>query len=712
MSRTDHTVRLPERINRLEEFAYNLWWAWNLSGRRMFKALDRTLWSETSHNPVKQLTFCREKDLREKSKDPAFLQLYDAALAKLDDYLASKDTWFQSTFPKETGKIAYFSAEFGVHNSLPIYSGGLGILAGDHCKTASDLGIPLVGVGFMYPQGYVKQRIGVEGWQQNHYELLNRATSPVREAVRPDGSPCTVDLNVGGWNLKIKVWQVQVGRVPLYLMDTDVESNDIRDREVSNRLYGGDRIKRLRQEIVLGIGGARILRALGVPTRVYHINEGHAAFMLLELIREEVAKGAGFEEARERVSRDAVFTTHTPVAAGHDVFDENLIVEYFSDYWAELGLDKEKFLGLARVPGEKGWNMTVLALNLAGRANGVSKRNGVVAREMWHRMYKDRPVEKVPISHVTNGVHLPTWVGRELDETYRIHIDQDWKSRQDDPAMWAKVDKVPDEILWEAHLKRKRELVNYVKNHVRARWMRDRIDPSQLMAHGPLLDPDALTIGFARRFAPYKRATLILRDMARLRPLMLDPWRPVQIVFAGKAHPADDAGKRLIQEVFNLAKDPEIGGHIAFVEDYDMHNAHYLVQGVDLWLNNPIFPLEACGTSGQKAASNGVPNLSILDGWWEEGYNRRNGWAPKQVSGLADAQRDDADAKNIYDVLEEQVIPMFYERDAAGIPHDWVRVMKESIKSVAPVYCSDRMLKDYVNQLYFPSIKKEPVGAV
>ncbi|MDE2290850.1 MAG: alpha-glucan family phosphorylase [Elusimicrobia bacterium] len=696
-------IALPARIARLEELAYNLWWSWNPSARSLFKVLDRTLWQTTHHNPVKVLVQCRPERFEACAKDPAFLQWFDSVVAQFDEYMRDPHLWFKGKHSEGRRPVAYFSAEFGVHNSLPIYSGGLGILAGDHCKTASDLGIPLVGVGFMYPQGYVQQRIGVEGWQQNIYEMLDWSSSPVRPALTPDGSPCVLRLNLGSWPLHVAVWQIDVGRVPLYLMDTHVEGNDPGDREISGRLYGGDRTMRLRQEIVLGIGGIRILRALGVDPEVYHANEGHAAFMLLERLRECVEKGMDFRQAREEVARTSVFTTHTPVPAGHDVFPEETVAEYFKGYWTSLGIDREAFLALGRHGDKPGWNMSALALRLSGRANGVSRRNGIVARDMWKDLWPGKPVDEVPITHVTNGVHLPTWLSQRMAELYSTHLSADWRRRQDDPALWAKVDDIPDEVLWGAHVRCKRDLLNFIRSQTRHRWQLDRVDATQVLASGALLDPEALTIGFARRFARYKRATLILHDIERLKKLLLDPWRPLQLVFAGKSHPADDGGKQLIQQVYRLAKDPAIGGRIAFVEDYDMHKARYLVQGVDLWLNNPLFPLEACGTSGQKAAANGVPNLSILDGWWEEGWTRENGWAPKSSAGLPDAERDAADAAALYDVLEEQIIPLYFDQNQKGVPPGWVRVMKESIKSVAPQFCSNRMLKDYSEKLYFPA---------
>ncbi len=701
-------IKLPQRIARLEDVAYNLWWSWNPGARSLFEEIDRSLWRRSHHNPVKLLVDVRPETVQELAKDPAFLRAHDAVVAAFDEYMKGENTWFQITHPMNEGRVAYFSAEFGVHNSLPIYSGGLGILAGDHCKSASDLGVPLVGVGFMYPQGYVQQRIGVEGWQQNHYSMLDWDSSPVKPALLKNKEQCVLQLSLGSWPLYVAVWRIDVGRVPLYLMDTNVSGNEVRDREVSGRLYGGDQVMRLRQEIVLGIGGTRVLKALGVDARLFHVNEGHAAFLLLERIRELVAEGKSFEDARREVAETTVFTTHTPVPAGHDVFPEPLIDEYFRNYWPSLGLEKEAFLELARFPGRTGWNMTALAMRLAGRRNGVSKRNGRVSREMWTALWPDRPVEEVPISSVTNGIHMGTWIGPQFSELYATHLAKDWKKRQDDPALWAKIREVPDETLWNAHLQCKREMVAFIRRYSRRRWVEDRIDPSQVLAGGALFDSEALTIGFARRFASYKRATLILKDLERLRKMLLDPWQPVQLVFAGKAHPADDGGKMLIQQIYRLGKDPRIAGSIAFVEDYDMHKAHYLVRGVDVWLNNPLAPLEACGTSGQKAAVNGVPNLSILDGWWEEGYNHANGWAPKATTKLPDEERDQADAEAIYKLLEEQVVPLFYDRDPNGVPGGWVRIMKESIATIAPEFCADRMVKDYVNSLYFPKEAKVP----
>lgn len=703
-----HDWNLPDRIARLKDLAYNLWWSWHPEARALFKEIDRTLWAETHHNPVRLLRTCPKPRVDALLADAGFLARYDEVLADFDEYLNSTDTWFSQSRPEMKGKtIGYFSAEFGVHNSLRIYSGGLGILAGDHCKAASDLGVPLVGVGFMYPQGYGQQKISSDGWQQNVYESVDWDTSPIRPVLGPSGGRMILEVPLGRATVKIAIWRVQVGRVPLYLMDTNVDGNSPADREITGRLYGGDRTTRLRQEIILGIGGVRVLRALGITPSTFHANEGHSSFLFVELVREKVAEGLSTDEAQRQVAEMSVFTTHTPVEAGHDVFAEETICEYFADYWPQLKLEKEQFLDYARVPGHVGWNMTALALKLAGRRNAVSRRHGHVSREMWKSLWPSLPVDEVPISHVTNGVHLATWIQQDLGSIYDRYLGADWREKQDDAAMWSKAASIPDEVLWLQHNRNKSALLQMMRGRARARWMSEKGDPAQALAGGALLDHSALTIGFARRFAGYKRATLILHDIERLKRLLLDPWRPIQLVFAGKAHPADDGGKKLIQEVYKLAKDPAYGGRIAFVEDYDMHIARYLVQGVDIWLNNPLAPLEACGTSGEKAGANGVPNFSVLDGWWEEGYNGANGWAIGAAGGRGSGpEADKADAEDIYTTLEQKIVGLYYDRDEVLIPRGWVKLMKESIRSVAPTYGASRMVKDYVNQLYMPKDSK------
>ena len=699
-----HDWTLPKRIARLKDLAYNLWWSWHPEARALFKEVDRTLWAETHHNPVRLLRACPKQRLDVLLADAGFLARYDSVIAAFDKYLNAAETWFAKSHPEMKGKsIGYFSAEFGVHNSLRIYSGGLGILAGDHCKAASDLGVPLVGVGFMYPQGYGQQKISSDGWQQNVYEPVDWDVSPIRPVFAPSGARLLLDVPLGRGTVKIALWRVQVGRVPLYLMDTNVDGNSPADREITGRLYGGDRTMRLRQEIILGIGGVRALRALGLQPATFHANEGHSSFLFLELVREGVADGRPIEEAQRKVAAMSVFTTHTPVEAGHDVFAEETICEYFADYWPQLKVGREQFLDYARVPGQAGWNMTALALKLAGRRNAVSRRHGQVSREMWKSLWPSLPVDAVPIGHVTNGVHLATWIQQDLGSLYDRYLGPDWRERQDDAALWSKVAAIPDELLWLQHNRNKSALLQMMRGRARVRWMGEKGDPAQALAGGALLDHSALTIGFARRFAGYKRATLILRDIERLKRLLFNQWRPVQLVFAGKAHPADDGGKKLIQEVYQLAKDPAFGGRIAFIEDYDMHIARYLVQGVDIWLNNPLAPLEACGTSGEKAGANGVPNFSVLDGWWEEGFNGANGWPIGAAGGRGSGPAADAaDAEDIYAVLERKIVPLYYDRDEMLIPRGWLKLMKESIRSVAPTYGASRMVKDYVNELYAP----------
>ena len=704
--------QVPERIGRLKDLVYNLWWSWHPEARALFKEIDRNLWRTTYHNPVLLLQKSLPR-LNALAQDEGFLSRYDAVIRLFDEYLEDQYTWFARKYPQAKGQhIAYFSAEFGVHNSLRIYSGGLGILAGDHCKTASDLGVPLVGLGFMYPQGYVQQRISIDGWQQNVYEQVDWNVSPIRPVMTPSGDNFLMAFNLGPLNLQVAVWEIVVGRVRLFLMDTHVEGNSAEDREISGRLYGGDRTMRLRQEILLGIGGIRLLRALGLPAEHYHVNEGHSAFMFLELVREQVAAGKSFAQAAQDVASRSVFTTHTPVEAGHDVFSEGLIAEYFGKYWKELGLDQEQFLELGRVPGQAGWNMTSLALKMAGQRNAVSKRHGIVSRHMWAKLWPEKKEEDVPIRHVTNGVHLSTWLQQDLGWAFFQHLGRDWPEKQDEASLWTQVAGIPDEEVWRAHMRNKEELLKLLRDRARDRWISRNAEASQLLTQGALLDPQALTIGFARRFAGYKRATLILRDLARLKALLLDHWKPIQLVFAGKSHPADDSGKALIQQIYHLSKDPAFGGRIVFVEDYDMHVARYFVQGCDLWLNNPLAPLEACGTSGIKAAINGVPSLSVLDGWWEEGFNGGNGWAIGAAGGRgAGEAADAADAEDIYQTLEKKIVPLFYDRGPGGVPHGWIKVMKESIKSVAPRFSGNRMVKDYMKMFYGAEAAAQPSSA-
>ena len=700
------SAKIPRRITRVEELAYNFWWSWHRAARDLFKMLDYPSWRSTGHNPVKMLQEVSPERLQELATDPLFLRQYDAVVMALDADLENGHLWFPTRYPDLTSHpVAYFSAEFGLHQSLPTYAGGLGVLAGDHCKETSDIGLPFVGVGFLYEMGYFRQRITAAGWQEAIYPRFKPEEVAVREALCDDGTCLFVPVEVGDHTVHLQIWHVQVGRTRLYLMDADHDRNAPWDRELTARLYGGDQEMRIQQEIVLGIGGVRVLRALGIEPLVFHLNEGHSAFLVLERARELVEAGQSFDEARRVVQETSVFTTHTPVPAGHDVFPFHLIEKYFHTYWPRLGLSREQFLELACCEADRhGFNMTLLALKMCERCNGVSKLHGEVARRMFQSLWPDRPVEQVPISHVTNGIHVPAWVGEAMNKIYRKYLGPDWIERHDDPVLWERILDVPDEELWAAHLHLKRKLMTLIRERARQRRIEGLLNPEQVLCAGTFLDPDALVIGFARRFATYKRATLIFHDMERLKQLLHDRHRPVQFIFSGKAHPADEEAKRLIQQVYNIAKDPAIGGRIAFIEDYDMQVARYLVQGVDVWLNNPRRPYEASGTSGQKAAVNGIPNLSVLDGWWAEGYNGANGWAidPGQETDDPAAQ-DAADAEALCRLLREEVVPLFYKRDADGVPRGWVQVMKEAIRTAVPAFCARRMVKEYTERFYVPA---------
>ncbi|HZI50801.1 MAG TPA: alpha-glucan family phosphorylase [Terriglobia bacterium] len=697
-----HFPDLPERISMLGDLAYNLEWSWDNRSRLIFKRLDPELWRATHHNPVKLLNEISVTRMRHAAEDPDFLRDYEATIKRMFRN-GQAPRWFKRQFPELTGKsVAYFSAEFGIHTSLPIYSGGLGILAGDHCKESADLGIPLIGTGFAYPQGYFHQRIQADGWQEDIYEQLKRADAPIESASPDQRDRMVVELQMGTLHVFVEVWQVSLAGLRLYLMDTEVDENSPADRQLTARLYGGDKDHRVRQEIVLGIGGVRVLRALGLQPSVFHANEGHTAFMILERIRERVLSGQKFKEAAEEIQSTTVFTTHTPVAAGHDAFPFEMMDRHFNGYWDELGLTRKEFMDLGAYEGS--FNMTVLALRMARWRNGVSELHGRVTRRMWRNIWPNQE-DSIPISHVTNGVHAPTWIASELAQLFDRHLGQEWVDRHDDVSFWNRVVDIPDEEFWNVHLNLKRKLLAFARERARRRWSVDRVDPRQVIAMGTLLEPDALTIGFARRFTGYKRASLIFHDLERIRKILLNLWKPVQIVFAGKAHPADDHGKRLIHEIYSIAADNGFGGHVAFVENYDIHTAHFFTQGADVWLNNPRVPLEACGTSGQKAGMNGVLNVSILDGWWYEGHNGDNGWAIGDVPDTLDVRQDDAaDAESLYRLLEEQIVPLYYDRGQDGIPHGWVRMAKESLRSIVPRFSARRMLKEYSTRMYVPAI--------
>jgi glycogen phosphorylase len=701
-------VPIPARIRGLADLADNLWWSWRMPARNLFKSVSYPLWSSTHHNPVRMLQLIEPERLEHLAEDAEFLALYDRVMASFEADIRNGHLWFSEKYPRLQRPVAYFSAEFGLHVSLPIYSGGLGVLSGDYCKETSDLGLPLVGLGLIYPQGYFRQHLPSNGWQEAVYDTLNFDQVPLRLVLAPDGAPLLVEVVLRGTPVFVQVWEVRAGRVHLYLMDANVPQNAPWDRELSARLYGGDQETRIRQEIVLGVGGVRVLRALGIEPSVWHMNEGHSAFLVLERLREFLQSGLALEDAVRAVQRTTVFTTHTPVPAGHDAFPYPMMDDYFVRHAQEWGISREQLLALGDHEGR--FNMTVLALRLSGRSNGVSRLHGEVSRRMWQSVWPDRPAEQVPIQAITNGVHMPSWVSTELKGLFAQRLGPSWEEQQDDPAQWDHLDKVPDGLLWAVHQQLKAKLLAFVDERTRQRWRSGGMAPGQVLASGVLLDPEALTIGFARRFATYKRATLIFRDVQRLKRLLHAERRPLQLVFAGKAHPADGGGKQLIQQVYQFAQDPEFGGRVAFLEDYDMHMARFLVQGVDVWLNNPRRPNEASGTSGMKAAMNGVPNLSVLDGWWPEAYRPAqgdtagNGWAFGEVEYGDEEVQDEMDAQALYRLLEDEVVPLYYDRDAAGVPRGWVQVMKEAIRTSVAAFSTRRMVKDYVDQLYLPAM--------
>lgn len=697
---------IPERIGRLRELAYNLWWAWNPEAQDLYRHIDPDLWELVYHNPVRFLREVRQRRLDETAAKPTFLNQFDQVLKKFDAYMGAKETWFTRHYPDTNDlTIAYLSAEFGLHESLPIYSGGLGILSGDHAKEASDMGLPFVAVGFLYPQGYFRQHLDQSGWQLAEYHKIDFANVPAVPARAPDGGEVVIEVELPGRTIFAKVYQIQVGRIPLYLLDTDIHPNSPQDRELSARLYGGDREMRVAQEIVLGIGGVRALRKLGIEPTVWHMNEGHSAFLVLELAREMVSQGVPFEEARKRIQAGNVFTTHTPVPAGNDAFPLDMIEKFFWQYWPQLNLNHDDFMALGWQDQHWGptFAMTVLGLKFSNRRNGVSQLHGHVARGMWQWLYPGWSRDEVPITAITNGVHTASWLAPEMRTLFDTYLGADWEETLDDPEMWRKLTALPNAEFWNLKKQLRKNLVGFVRDRIRRRLERLNVPP----ASWQILEEDALTIGFARRFATYKRATLIFKDVDRLKAILNRPGRPVQIIFAGKAHPADNPGKLLIQEIHNLSLQPGLAGRIVFLEEYDITVARELVKGVDIWLNTPRRPYEASGTSGQKASLNGVPNFSVLDGWWPEAYNGHNGWAIGEEREYQNQDEQDwSDVQSLYHILEHIIVPLFHEkRDADGVPNEWVDICKEAMMTVAPHFSFRRMLADYTREFYVPAAR-------
>ncbi|MBI4499838.1 MAG: alpha-glucan family phosphorylase [Gemmatimonadetes bacterium] len=702
-------VQLPERIKGLQAIATNLSWSWDADARALFRRIDNTLWYLTRHNPISLLQRTPVERLAVCAEDPEFLAHYDRVLAGLERLSSNAGTWFGTAYGDlAAGPIAYFCAEFGLHNSVPIYSGGLGILAGDHCKSASDLGVPLVGVGLFYTRGYFDQRLRIDGWQEDADETFDPATTPLAPVRGPAGELYLTTVQASGRTVHVGAWKATVGRIPVYLLDTDLEENDPADRQVLRQLYAGGPELRLRQEWILGVGGVRVLRTLGIQPAGWHANEGHAAFMFLERLRELTRQGVSLNEAVRRVRATSLFTTHTPVPAGHDVFSHEQVERCAGRLWEEMGVRRSDLLALGRNPAaaERTFHMTAAAIRLSGRVNGVAARHGEETRRIWGDLWPRREPSRLPIVHVTNGVHLGTWMAQPLKDFLDRSLGAGWSRMADDQQPWDRVLSLDSAALWEVHLRLKAFLLNFIREEARDRWAAYWREPAHVVGAGTLLSSGALTIGFARRFATYKRADLIFRDRDRLRRLLVNRRQPVQIIFAGKAHPADEPGKKILQEIHAFTRDPSFEGRIAFLEDYEMHLAHRLVQGVDLWLNLPRPPLEACGTSGMKAGLNAVPQLSTADGWWAEAYNGMNGWLiPPAPAGV---DPDAFDAEQFYRLLETEVVPLFYDRGERRVPVAWVERMKQALRVTGERFTANRMVREYARGCYLPWLRGEP----
>ena len=701
---------LPARIEGLAALAMNLWWSWSREARALFQSVDEPLWHFTRHNPLELLCRVDPARIAACASDSNFLRRYDDVMERMAHEADSGNTWFARNYPDLNGHpVAYFCAEFGLHNSVPIYSGGLGVLAGDHCKSASDLGVPMVGVGLFYRKGYFDQRLTLDGWQEDSDVEYDVSATPLVPVSASSHQPWLSTVETFGRPVHVRAWKMMVGRVPIYLLDTNLEANHPDDRGLMNKLYAGGPELRLRQEWILGVGGVRVLRAMGIDPGVWHANEGHAAFMLVERIRELTASGVSYPDAVKQVRAQSVFTTHTPVPAGHDAFTNDQIEACAGPLWEQMGVDRETLFGLGTHPALPGqFHMTVTAMRLSARVNGVSRRHGQVSRNIWRELWPNRHWEAVPIGHVTNGVHLATWMATPIMAVLDDHLGPGWGERLEEPGFWDRVLTLDHARLWEGHLRQKRALASFIREDARRRFAGQLKEAAQVVGAGTLLDPMAFTIGFGRRFATYKRANLIFRNISRLQRLLVDPWRPVQIIFAGKAHPADNPGKEVLQSVYQFTRDPAFEGRVAFLEDYDMHLAHLLVQGVDLWLNLPRVPLEASGTSGMKAGLNGVPQLSTLDGWWQEGYDGLSGWAISPVPEDEDA--DASDAGDLYRLLEDQIVPLYYTRNAQGVPLGWVEKMRHALRLAGSRFTARRMLRDYVQEYYAPAIHGEASG--
>jgi starch phosphorylase len=703
---------VPPTLQPLLEMANNLWWVWHPDAAELFRRLDRNLWEEVNHNPVKLLGIIDQKRLAELAANDGYMAQLSRVYDAFKNHL--KETgWFAKSHAAITGQkkpflVAYFSAEFGLHESLPVYSGGLGVLAGDHLKSASEIGLPLVAMGLLYRNGYFQQYLSADGWQQEAYPEMDFYNLPIEPVKHTDGSPVQIRVDLPENAVFCKVWRSNVGRVPLYLLDTNLPENSPADREITGKLYGGGPEMRIKQEIVLGIGGVRALEAMQITPTVFHMNEGHSAFLALERIRVLLENSPlTFDQARQYVMATNVFTTHTPVPAGIDTFSPDMMSKYFRNYFPSLKLDEEGFLALGReeVTNKKqGFSMAVLAIRLADSVNGVSELHGDVSRKMWHNLWPQVPPDEVPLKHITNGIHVRSWLAPDLVYVLDRYLSGKWQTDPTDQSVWEGVMQIPDEELWRCHERCREKLVSWTRGTLKDQLTRRGASFDDITIADEVLDPEALTIGFARRFASYKRGALLLRDVSRLQRLLEDTKRPVQFIFAGKAHPADHEGKELIKAIVNFARNPAARRKVVFIENYDINIARALVQGVDVWLNTPRRGMEASGTSGMKAAANGVLNCSILDGWWVEGYSPEVGWAIGRGESYSDGNmQDQLESQALYDILEKQIIPLFYKRNVDNIPRDWIARMKMCMRRLAPVFNTNRMVRDYAEKFYIPS---------
>lgn len=707
--------RLPKALARLQELAYNMRFAWDHETIALFRRLDADLWEDVYHNPVRMLGLISQERLESAVKEPAFMANFERVLTQFDEYMAAQNTWFDSRYKdlKKRPVIAYFSMEFGITECFQNYSGGLGILSGDHLKSASDLNIPLVGVGLLYQEGYFQQYLNADGWQQESYPINDFHNLPLRLELDKDGNPLKVSVQLPGRPLWAQIWRVQVGRVRLYLLDTNIPDNQREeDRSLTDRLYGGDRRTRIRQEILMGIGGIRTLDLLGLRPDICHMNEGHSAFLSLERTRQLMhEKGMSFNEAKEIIAASTVFTIHTPVPAGLERFGFDLIDEHFTDYMRELGLSREQFIDLGRenMGNYELFSMSVMALKFSYGANGVAQLHGRVSREMWQWMFPGVPTTEVPITAITNGVHVQTWTSREMGTLFDRYLDPDWRNTPADPEMWSAIDNIPDAELWRTHERRRERLVAFCRTRLKQQLIQRGASQSEIELADEVLNPDALTIGFARRFATYKRATLLFQDLDRFDRLVNNPEHPVQFIFAGKAHPHDNGGKELIRRIVEVSRMPKFRHSIVFIENYDMNVARYMLQGSDVWLNNPRRPKEASGTSGMKGIYNGCLNMSILDGWWAEGYAPQVGWAIGAGEEYAEPDWEDQDrieSNALYYIFENDIMPRFYNRGRDGLPRDWIAMMKNGIQEMAAFFTTNRMVQQYTDQFYMENFNR------